>query len=258
MTVFPYTLAFVLCLTATVARQAPAQRSGSGVIRITLNDTGPNRPAKPFEIYVMVPATSGSRSMFASYQVHGGPDHYVIDGLPDDRVIVRIYCSREGPVGYDREFPFVVRATTPIDTTITVDHVGCDQRAIRTETRVFTGFYTPGFESSRFDPCPNDSWIILSDTAGVPRYSLKDIPKEFESKMAPHAWVTWAVPKGAKSFSWPKIEKRDAWGNATYFVRWHGTMTGPGNYGHMGVSEFELKVDRLIAIEEPNARSCAR
>jgi hypothetical protein len=113
----------------------------------------------------------------------------------------------------------------------------------RTETRVFSGYYTPGFESSKFVPCANDTWVLTSDS----------LSKHF---WEPSAWVTWSK-KVKGTFTWPRDVRPDEYGNPTFFVRWYGSMTGPGRYGHMGVSDFLFKVDSVLAIEMPRKESCS-
>ena len=254
MTPRSYRIAIVLSVIATALPAQTRPFSGPGVIRLTLNDSGASPLSKPFEVWVTVPGQprTGVGTSFGAR--HMGDNRYVIEGLPDERVTVRVACPPLKIRAYDRSFEFDVRRAVPLDTTITVDRDGCDPREIRNETRLFSGFYTPGENESRFVPCTGDSWVVPSDSLRTPADSLT-LPKWM---WEPSAWVSWdATPPGFRErLSWPKIEHRDQWGNATYFVRWRGTMTGPDHYGHMGASEFEFKVDRVVAIEKPTPSSC--
>jgi len=258
MTVMTSLFCRVAVALSVIATALPAQSSrpyfGSGVIRLTLNDTSANPLRKPFDVWVAVPPQQGGSTASGFEAQHRDDNSYYIDGLPDGRVTVRVVCPSLRGGAYDRSFDFVVHRAAPLDTTIDVDHAGCDTRVIRNETRVFSGFYTPGKDESRFVPCAGDSWILPSDSLRSPADSLA-IPKWM---WEPAAWVTWdpARPGLRERLTWPKIDERDQWGNATYFVRWQGAMTGPGRYGHVGASEFELKVESVVAIEKPTPSSC--
>jgi hypothetical protein len=34
----------------------------------------------------------------------------------------------------------------------------------------------------------------------------------------------------------------------SWYVRWHGRLTGPGSYGHMGAAGHELLVDSILEV----------
>jgi hypothetical protein len=121
-----------------------------------------------------------------------------------------------------------------------VSTVGCDHRPMRRITRVFTGFWTPGFEASEFIPCPVDSWFLPGDS----------LPPNYNSQSA------WArLGKGARVTKWPNAP-RDRWGNPQFYVEWHGTLEGPGHYGHFGMSAFFFTADSIIQIRAPQRGDC--
>ena len=183
--------------------------------------------------------TPGDRSMYMGLLAREtSAGHFRIDSLPADSVSVQVSCPTVRPGSRDAAKAFLhffVRAGETIDTTVIINHTGCDPRPLRTEHRVFTGLYTPGFESSSFVPCANDNWMLPSD-------SLAWLP------FKPHAWVTWGDHHKVDGVSFPNGAKLDSYGNPTYFMRWRGTMKGPGSYGHMGVSQFDFAVDSILAI----------
>lgn len=111
-----------------------------------------------------------------------------------------------------------------------------------TRSGVFSGYYTRGFETSEFVPCPSDNWAP-SDSRGTPY----DWP----------AWVVWTERSLTRTVTWPPVE-RDRNRNPRYFVRWQGTVDGPGRYGHMGVSSFQFQVDELLEVRAPSATDCRR
>jgi hypothetical protein len=113
---------------------------------------------------------------------------------------------------------------------------------VRRVAGIFQGHYTPGFESSDFVPCSADGWFIPGDSLEAYKYDAR------------RAWVTWpqSVGDGVK---WPDAP-RDSYGNPRYYVRWRGTVVGPGHYGHMGVSPFEFVVDAVLELRPPTAKDC--
>jgi hypothetical protein len=121
-----------------------------------------------------------------------------------------------------------------------VTAVGCDLRPMRRITKIFTGFWTPGFEASEFIPCPVDSWFLASDS----------LPPNYNSQ---RAWARLGI--GARVPKWPDAP-RDSWGNPQYYVEWRGTLEGPGHYGHFGVSAFSFVVDSIIQIRAPRRGDC--
>jgi hypothetical protein len=112
---------------------------------------------------------------------------------------------------------------------------------VTTFSRVFTGHYTPGFESSEFIPCPTDSRLLPSDSLRGPDTW--------------RAWVVWRHPSQWQVVAWPQVD-RNLFGNPRYFVRWHGTVEGPGRYGHMGGAAFQLQVDTILEVREPRPGDC--
>ena len=123
-----------------------------------------------------------------------------------------------------------------------VSRIGCDPRTIRHVTGIFRGHYSPGFESSEFVPCPADGWFTPGD-------SLDWTP--FNNR---RAWVEWA-PGLIQRLKWPKAPQ-DEYGSSRYYVRWRGTVVGPGRYGHMGVSAFEIRVDSVMELRARGRRDC--
>jgi hypothetical protein len=64
----------------------------------------------------------------------------------------------------------------------------------------------------------------------------------------------WA--EGAqRGLKWPEVP-HDDWGNARYFVKWHGTVTGPGQYGHMGFSPFVIRIDSVFELRAAQDIDC--
>jgi hypothetical protein len=122
--------------------------------------------------------------------------------------------------------------------------VGCDLRPVREVAGTFRGHYTPGFESSEFIPCPSDAWFLPGDSLDTYPYDAR------------RAWATWPRDRRMNSFTaWPDVPA-DSWGNPRYYVRWRGTVVGPGQYGHMGVSPFEFRLDSILEVRPPAKDDC--
>lgn len=125
-----------------------------------------------------------------------------------------------------------------------VSMAGCDMRPVRRITREFRGHYVGGFEASDFRPCEKDAWFTPDD-------SLEKYP--FDNR---RAWATWSERAG-KSVRWPDgAPPRASDANPRYYLHVRGTVVGPGHYGHMSISAFELFVDSVVEIRVPSASDC--
>jgi hypothetical protein len=156
----------------------------------------------------------------------GGGGRFRIDSLAARRDTVQVSCES----GEMYASSGVVRIAVDLrehdssDIAVPIHTKGCDSRPQVSVTGVFEGFYTPGFESSRFDPCDGgaEAWVIIALDSGVAR------PR-------------W--PRSNRSYS-------------SYYVRWRGTRTGPGRYGHMGVSPYLLTVNRVLEVRRAGKHDC--
>ncbi len=104
---------------------------------------------------------------------------------------------------------------------------GCDQRPFLVRRGMFTGHWRSGFEESRFVPCDSvipEAWACLLPGAG-------DLVAE-----------RW--PKGLDAY-YPEV-----------FVRWEGVLKGPWHYGHLGVSDYQITVERILEVRKPSAGDC--
>jgi hypothetical protein len=115
----------------------------------------------------------------------------------------------------------------------------CAEPPIRTISGEFSGHYTTGYESSDFRPCNG-----LPVEGKVYGDSLDD------------AWVEFSSRVDVMKMKWPKFP--DTVSYPTVYARWVGTLTGPGAYGHLGVSTYQLLVDRILEIRKPKRGDCDR
>ena len=111
---------------------------------------------------------------------------------------------------------------------IRTDSKGCDQRPLIVRRGTFKGFYSAGFEHSRFIPFDDpDAWI----------------------------WVRFSnLLEASHSPPWPAFP--DTVPYPCVFVEWVGTLTGPGLYGHMSVSTHQLVVDTIRSVRPARSQEC--
>jgi hypothetical protein len=115
--------------------------------------------------------------------------------------------------------------------------------------RTFAGVYGGGFESSYFLPCPRLSWWPGWD-AREPGDVGGGVWVEMTAAAQPsyqRAFQRAGLPLGRQDPSEQFTE---------YFVRWRATVSGPGRYGHLSLAQWEMRVDSVISVETPSARSC--
>jgi len=165
---------------------------------------------------------------------------YLLFDMPTGEQVIEFHCpAKRTLVG--RRFTtrtIDIRATTDSNVTFTLDTSRCVEPPLETRIGEFTGWYVPGFESSRFTPCR--PFADLRNTA-------------YEGYKG-DAWVTFDDSAFARSRSkWPDSGP-DPY--PRYFVRWKGTLTGPGSYGHMGVSIYLLRVGEILDMRKADKADC--
>lgn len=149
--------------------------------------------------------------------------HYVLDSLAAGTQILTASCWR---LGVNQLVQDTLRVAAGEEGRFDIrTSVRCDMRPFILRRGVFEGRYTSGFEESSFRPC-NDS---IRAWAEISRNAIESGPK------------------------WPAIK---ASYNPTYFVRWRGTLRGPWQYGHMGVSDYEIIVDSILTVRRPRRSDC--
>jgi hypothetical protein len=154
---------------------------------------------------------------------------FSLDSLPEDRQVVTVTCSGERilDVRLLRQDTITLGpgAVTRID--VRTDAAECDMRPFIERRGEFTGYYRFGFEESAFTPCGESV----------------------------SAWVTFGPQAAERHVVWPK--QNDPY-YPSYFVRWTGTLRGPWHYGHLGVSQYEVVVDRILEVRHPGRRTACK
>jgi len=237
-------LTTAVALTGASAHGQPPQR-GTASLFGTVYDSTTGRPLPRIRI---CRPDGERRSPPAQCGAGDTLGHYRLDGLPAGTFTVTFFCPGPQVIGGRIDSQSV--SLRPGERR-RLDHPtrpdGCDLRPIRLLHALFTGHYSAGFEQSEFLFCANSAWFATADTVGM-------------RAVRGRAWVAWprtgTVP--GTPGEWPTPRRvYPPWNYPQYFVRWFGRLEGPGQYGHMGVSPFELTVDSIVEVRTPRDDDCA-
>ena len=232
---------FTLMLVVALPAPAGAQNRPVALSRVSgsVLDSASLRP--PVKTFVCASTDTGRVRPAPRCGQVDSAGAYRIDSVIPGRWLLSVQCTtREGPGTEQIAFDRLVVSGSEIQRNWIVSMRRCDTRPLRRVTGAFRGHFTPGFESSLFIPCPTDTGFLPSDSLGSDPYQRS-------------AWVVG--PARAAPQPWPSVP-RDPFGNPRYYVEWSGTIIGPGHYGHMGVSPFELRVDSVFVARAPQHSDC--
>jgi hypothetical protein len=199
-----------------------------GILEGTVIDSATGRPFVGAMVVAVPGATASSRTdSLGRYHLEHG-------GFP--QTTLHLYCPTRTMLGKQLLTQLIwlpdgrtSRRNLSVDTTL------CDEPEPFERRGEFAGRWLNGFEESEFTPCVDSTFTKLPLNL-------------FDERLAPlHAWATIGDDAFPRSMKWPETMMRiDKY--PVYFVRWSGVLRGPGRYGHMGVSKYEIVVDRLIEI----------
>jgi hypothetical protein len=166
---------------------------------------------------------------YVVYPPSAGP-HQVTIRCPTPRLgFGRVIASRA--VSVEPETDSILNVQIQID--------DCKQPPERTWTAEFRGHYVSGWETSDFVPCK--PFEVLDNTA-----------YQGEKQSAWVEFLPGALEAAEKR--WPDR------GDESYpevFVRWRASITGPGSYGHLGASNYLMRVQRVLEVRRSGARDCS-
>ena len=210
----------------------------SGVVRGTIRDRATGAPVVGAKVTIRCPGCFGRRPTDSL----GG---YEINRVPPGIHQVELHCPSRTSLGSElaRLEVEVERGATTV-LTYEVAPGACYEPPYSERTGLFRGHWVAGFEESDFKPCPDS-------TLGIGTRLLPGIRPYGSS-----AWATLSPAARSQAIDWPDGAPRDAWGSARYFVVWRGTLKGPGMYGHLGVSQFEMLVDSIVLARIPGENDC--
>ena len=136
-----------------------------------------------------------------------------------------------------------LQANSSVRVDLTVDRALCDEPPFRKVKGEFRGAYSAGFEESSFQICADSS-------LGLPPAHPRDIGRSPIT-----AWVEYtAHAQNQRSIKWPTDAELE--GSPLIYVRWRGTLSGPGTYGHLGVSDYLFEVDSIVHVAVWNGSGC--
>ena len=168
---------------------------------------------------------------------------YVLDRVPPGSWAVVFNCPSRTMLGRKlAERQVTVAAAGEVIVNVVVPPGGCFEPDSTSRAGEFRGHYSFGFEESSFVPCRDST--LGPDGVLLPGEHL------FE----PSAWVSFSEAARRQQLNWPEVG--DSHDYPRYYVVWRGTLTGPGMYGHMGVSDFEFVVDSVLDVRLPRRDDC--
>lgn len=221
---------FVLALAIGAPTLSAQPKWPKGTARVvgTIIDTDTGKPIMRTSVCRLV----NLGVPYGEGQICASPDttgRYVMDSLPEGVQALSISCDGITPFK-GRWLRFDTLNVGPGEEARLDVHgpaLTCDMTPFVIKRAVFRGHYRAGFEESRFGACADSitAWVNVTPAA------RKTGPK-------------WPKPNGKYS--------------ATWFVEWEGVLRGPWRwrYGHMGVSNYELTVERVLKVRHPKAGDC--
>jgi hypothetical protein len=166
--------------------------------------------------------------------------HYSLEGTALGPYEVWAYCGTEA--GANRFFFSTTIDSIPhfpSQVDISTSSYGCDPRPPRRYSGTYSGHWRTGFEASQITLCP----AVLTVT-GMPFLTGETFWVDIESSMA-----------SSKHLVFPPvtIPPRDA---PTYFVRFRGSIAGPGDYGRYSAFRWQVTMDSILSLSDPAASRC--
>ena len=110
----------------------------------------------------------------------------------------------------------------------------------------FSGHYTTGFQTSRFESC---GALMNQGATGPnqgPTASRDSIWVEFDSAAVQQLY--------GGGLPWPKASAGERYPRT--FVRWHGRLHGGSTYGIQGASPYQMVVTRIVELRAPTPLDC--
>lgn len=136
---------------------------------------------------------------------------------------------------------------------LSIDMSLCDEPPYREITGDFRGHYSAGFEHSAFSVCA-DTRLGIAPVATA--------ADDIDGWSEVIAWVSF-TPQGLAD--WRRLQTTaaadsvrlvESRGFGWQYVRWHGTLRGPGTYGHFGGSAYEMLVDTILYLGSGDRTVC--
>lgn len=223
-------------LIAAILSSAHESAAQPATVRGTIADGASGKPL----VGAFVAAINSGRGRERS----DAEGQYVLDRIPAGSIDLEFHCPSATLLGWPieaRKITLRAGQDTVVDVRVALGVCGEPPYSERRGT--FRGTFSLGFEESRFVPCP-DSLL------GLP------LPRPKAMWLGGTIWVEFdSASSGSSAAAWPNVIP-DVTGSTTYFVMWHGVLKGPGTYGHMGVSDYQLEVDTVYSVLPRKSGAC--
>lgn len=204
---------------------------GYGKARVTglIRDFFSGEPLRQAYFCAGTPAFMDTNRKTPSCSPTDNQGRFIVDSLPAGRYTARWACHGRQWVGYGRWLgvdTLVYEDGKTTELNLLVDGEGCDRRPRSSKVGRFDGYYSYGFEHSRFH--------------------LEGMPG---------AWI-WVELSSVDWSRWPDELVETDVGYPCVYVEWIGELRGPGYYGHMGVSDHQFTVDSIITVRPAESFQC--
>jgi hypothetical protein len=230
------TVALVAAAISATGHRACAQ--STGVVTATVTDSLAAKPLVGARVTIRCPGCYGRWTTDSAGK-------FTRTGLPPGKFVIEFHCASATLLGAEilhQDVTISPNTETVVD--VRVPPGQCNEPAYSERTGVFRGYWTTGFEENSFTPCADTSLGISAPLLPGKRLRLAT------------AWADVSSSAWPQSLKEPENAPVDQSGNPRVFVTWHGVLKGPGTYGHMGVSEFSMAVDRVIDISVKGPADC--
>ena len=219
------------------SRQPPIYRGISkaqtATIHGSVRDTSSGQPIRGAFVAARWPARQGREQTDSN-------GRFTLDWVEPGMVYLDLHCPSRTLLG-DSLSTAITKAKVGDSTLheLTVDLSRCTEPDSGSWGGVYRGIYREGFEESSFRFCPDATLLPLVAWA---------------VRTERHAWATFAGTK--RSYSHPGWKLQ----NDKYYPWWYvvarGVVTGPGGFGHLGVSSLGFEVDSVLDVRSVPPSDC--
>ena len=204
---------------------------GYGKARVTgsIRDFISGEPLPQAYFCAGTPAFKDTNRKSSSCSLTDNQGRFIVDSLPAGKYTARWACNGRQWVGSARYLgvdTLVYEDGKTTQLNLLVDGEGCDRRPRSSKAGRFDGYYSYGFEQSRF--------------------RLEEMPEA-------RIWVELSSVDWSR---WPDDLVETDVGYPCVYDEWIGKLSGPGYYGHMAVSDHQFTVDSIITVRPAESFKC--
>lgn len=233
-----------------IAQDRPSFLTGPSTLRLVVIDSSSGAPLPELRVHVLASPLAkpprdrnlpaNARLMFEQRLDRQG--RRTIPRLPEGTTSLEIYCpDRDGPwipVLTRRE----VQLAGDMEVEVRAPTTPCEVPTPPKSSRYgrYHGFLGAANGRSTFFPCADSGGALIPDgSAKAGRYAIVVFSRRLwmdrSTGQATHDSIT---------------------GISRAWVRWAGTLIGPGRYGKYGAARYEMRVDSIFEIAPPAGRRC--